>query len=267
MKKGCIIYNVHKSLAYEIYKDSLIYFEKKNIEILPIEECNSADFIVVIGGDGTLLRALKKFINNTDPHIIAINAGNLGFLTEIMAENFVELYEDYFNGDFKYEERYILEMNFNGRIYYALNEICISKYNANSKVLRTQFVSNEEYMCTYKSDGVIISTPTGSTAYSMSAGGPIVKSNMKAIIITPLAPHNLNTRPIVIDGSEKLEVSLIDEDSSGIFIVDGQVSEKLSYTDTLYIEYTDKKLKLIVPKGRNYYSILREKLKWGDNLC
>jgi len=267
MKKGCIIYNIDKPLAYEIYKESLIYFQEKNIEIVPMKQCHRSDFIVIIGGDGTLLRALKKFIDNFNPHIIAINAGSLGFLTEIKAENYIGLYDDYLNGDFKSEERYILEVNFKGKIYYALNEICISKYNAISKVIRTKFVSNGEYMCTYKSDGVIVSTPTGSTAYSMSAGGPIVKSNMKAIVVTPLAPHNLNTRPIVIDGNEKLEVSLVDKDSSGIFIVDGQISDNLSYSDILHIEYTDKKLNLIIPKERNYYSVLREKLKWGDNLC
>ena len=267
MKRGCIIYNRDKSLAYDIYTESLKYFSKRGIEILPIEENEKVDFIVIIGGDGTLLRGLKKFINNFNIDVLGVNAGNLGFLTEIKAENYIELYDDYFAGKYKTEIRYILEGNLNGKIYYALNEICVSKYNAIAKVIRTKFVSNDEYMCTYKSDGVIISTPTGSTAYSMSAGGPIVKSSMKAMIITPLAPHNLNTRPIVIDGNEKLEVSLLDKGSRGVFIIDGQISGELFENDKIYIEYTNKKLNLIIPIDRNYYNILREKLKWGDNLC
>lgn len=267
MKKGCIIYNRDKSLAYDIYVESLEYFSKKGVEILPIEENERADFIVIIGGDGTLLHGHKQFINNSNIDVLGVNAGNLGFLTEIKSENYIELYDDYFAGKYKTEIRYILEGTLNGIIYYALNEICISKYNATAKVIRTKFISNNEYMCTYKSDGVIISTPTGSTAYSMSAGGPIVKSSMKAMVITPLAPHNLNTRPIVIDGSEKLEVSLVNKGSKGVFIIDGQISGELSENDKIYIEYTDKKLNLIIPETRNYYNILREKLKWGDNLC
>ncbi|MGF6906280.1 NAD(+)/NADH kinase [Fusobacterium sp. PH5-44] len=267
MKKGCIIYNQDKSLAHEIYMESLKYFSEKEIEILPIEESGRADFIVIIGGDGTLLRGLKKFVNNANIDVLGVNAGNLGFLTEIKTENFIELYDDYFEGKYKSEVRHILEVKVNGKIYYALNEICVSKYSMTSKVIRTKFVSDNEYMCTYKSDGVIISTPTGSTAYSMSAGGPIVKSNIKAIVITPLAPHNLNTRPIVIDGSEKLEVSLEDKGARGVFIVDGQVSGELSENDKIYIEYTNKRLNLVISESRNYYSVLREKLKWGDNLC
>ena len=101
----------------------------------------------------------------------------------------------------------------------------------------------------------------------MSAGGPIVKSNIKVMIITPLAPHNLNTRPIVISGEEKLQIQMEDTDRTGQVVVDGQVSTKVSSESIIDIEYSSMTLNLVIPKDRNYYSVLREKLKWGDNLC
>ncbi|WP_244264612.1 NAD(+)/NADH kinase [Fusobacterium ulcerans] len=222
---------------------------------------------MVIGGDGTLLRSFKHFIFRSEIYVIAINAGSLGFLTEIKKEKVFEEYDNFLAGSFKYEKRYILEIRINQKKYYALNEIVISKGGITSKVLRVKFSSDNEYMCTYKGDGVIISTPTGSTAYSMSAGGPIVKSNMKAMIITPLAPHNLNTRPIVISGEEKLQIQMEDTDRTGQIVVDGQVNTKVNSESIIDIEYSNMTLNLVIPKDRNYYSVLREKLKWGDNLC
>lgn len=267
MKKVCIIYNFEKKIAKEIYKESIEYFNKRNIEVVAGDRSTEADFAVVIGGDGTLLRSFKHFIFRSEIYVIAINAGSLGFLTEIKKEKVFEEYDNFLAGSFKYEKRYILEIRINQKKYYALNEIVISKGGITSKVLRVKFSSDNEYMCTYKGDGVIISTPTGSTAYSMSAGGPIVKSNMKAMIITPLAPHNLNTRPIVISGEEKLQIQMEDTDRTGQIVVDGQVSTKVNSESIIDIEYSNMTLNLVIPKDRNYYSVLREKLKWGDNLC
>ncbi len=267
MKKVCIIYNSEKEIAKEIYGESIKYFFEKNIEVVVGERSGEADFAVVIGGDGTLLRSFKHFIFKPEIYVIAINAGSLGFLTEIKKEKVFEEYNNFLSGTFKYEKRHILEIRINQKKYYALNEVVISKCGITSKVLRVRFSSDGEYMCTYKGDGVIISTPTGSTAYSMSAGGPIVKSSMKAMIITPLAPHNLNTRPIVISGEEKLKIQIEDVDRTGQIVVDGQVSTKVSSESVIDIKYSTVTLKLVIPRDRNYYSVLREKLKWGDNLC
>lgn len=139
----------------------------------------------------------------------------------------IEEYENFLNGKFKYEKRHILEVEVEGQIYYALNEVVLSKAGITSRVLRVNFKTNGEYMCTYKGDGVIVATPTGSTAYSMSAGGPILKSDMKAVVITPIAPHNLNTRPIVIGGDERIEMRIEDEKRMGQVIIDGQTNKKL----------------------------------------
>lgn len=267
MKKVCIIYNTEKEIAQELYRESVEYFQKRNIEILDNNRGKEADFAVVIGGDGTLLRSFKQFIFKENFYVIAINAGSLGFLTEIKRENIFEEYDNFLNNDFKYETRYILEAKIKEKTYYALNEIVVSKAGITSRVLRIAFTANDEYMCTYKGDGVIVATPTGSTAYSMSAGGPILKSSMKAMVITPIAPHNLNTRPIIIGGDEKLELQMADRERTGQVIVDGQVSEEIDSNTTIEIEYSKMRLNLVIPKNRNYYSVLREKLKWGDNLC
>lgn len=265
MKKVFITYNEDKAIAKEIYNRSIEYFKQKKIQIT--DKVSKADFAVIIGGDGTFLRAFRKFIFKKNLYVIAINAGSLGFLTEIKKENYIEEYEYFLRGDFKTEKRHILEVELKGKKYYALNEVVLSKAGITSRVLKINFKANDEYMCTYKVDGVIIATPTGSTAYSMSAGGPILKSNMKAIVITPIAPHNLNTRPIVIGGEERLLLKINDSKRLGQLIIDGQTNKKVTIEDEVRVEYSKNTLNLVIPKNRNYYSVLREKLKWGDNLC
>ena len=113
---------------------------------------------------------------------------------------------------------------------------------------------------------MIVATPTGSTAYSLSAGGPIVMPGIKAIVLTPLAPHNLTTRPIILSGDEKLILSL-NENQKGCLIIDGEIEKEISSEDKISIKYSKKKIRLVLPEGRDYYGILRDKLKWGDNLC
>lgn len=265
MKKVFIMYNQDKPLAQELYEQSVKYFESRKIEI--VDKVGKADFGVVIGGDGTLLRSFRNFIFKRNLYVIAINAGSLGFVTEIKKERMIEEYDNFLSGKFKYEKRHILEVELDGQIYYALNEVVLSKAGITSRVLRVNFKTNGEYMCTYKGDGVIVATPTGSTAYSMSAGGPILKSDMKAMVITPIAPHNLNTRPIVIGGDERVEMRIEDERRMGQVIIDGQTNKRITSAEEIRVEYSRFTLNLVIPKDRNYYSVLREKLKWGDNLC
>lgn len=267
MKRGCIIYNGDKSLARDLYEKSLNYFEKKGIELLPLERIKECSFAVVIGGDGTLLRASKQLLENQELEVIAVNAGSLGFLTEIKAEQALETYEKYFAGDFEIEEREYLEVIVREKVLNVLNELVISKGGVRTKMLGMDVFSGTSYMNTYKADGIIFSTPTGSTAYSLSAGGPIIMPTLKAIVITPIAAHNLTTRPIVIDGRDELEIRIVDEKRMGYLVIDGETCCKIDSSDRVILRYSPLKLKLVLPKERNYYDVLREKLKWGDNLC
>lgn len=262
VKKVYIIYNYDKDIAIELYNKSVDYFTEKGIEA--VENIEDADFGVVIGGDGTLLRSFKKFILKKNMLIIAINAGKLGFLTEIKKERMIDEYNNFLSGDFKCEKRHILEVLMGEKIYYSLNEVVIRDI---SKLIKVDFKIDNEEMCTYKGDGVIVATPSGSTAYSLSAGGPILKADMKSIVVTPIAPHNLNTRPIVLGGENVITLTLTDKEKEGQIIIDGQVTKEIKSEDIVTINYSKYTLNLVVPKDRNYYSVLREKLKWGDNLC
>ncbi len=134
------------------------------------------------------------------------------------------------------------------------------------KLIRIR-ASGEHYINTYRADGLIVATPTGSTGYSLSAGGPIIRPNLDVLLITPIAPHNLSTRPIIVDGNEEISLKLEGRDNSAYVAVDGDDIIEVSRDDVVKIRYSNKKLKLVLPKSRNYYSVLREKLKWGDKIC
>ncbi|MGL4976809.1 MAG: NAD(+)/NADH kinase [Cetobacterium sp.] len=264
--KGTIIYNDNKSEAIRLYKELLEFFKIKKIEIVPIEKILDADFAVVLGGDGTLLRASKKLIKNPRIDIFAVNAGSLGFLTEIKAEEFQPTFNNYLKGLVKIESRQLLELLIKNEKIDVLNEIVISKEKASSKILNIEMSTENTKICSYKADGIIIATPTGSTAYSLSAGGPIVMPQIEAIVVTPLAPHNLATRPIIISGKERLILTL-NQEQRGSIIVDGENERDIEKDEKIEIYYSHKKINLILPEGRDYYGILRDKLKWGDNLC
>ena len=270
MKKCVIFYNEEKPIAVENYKKVKDFLKRENTEILSVSDVEKADFAVVIGGDGTLLRATQKIMKNENIVVIAINAGSLGFLTEIKAEEAVSACKMFLLGDYEIDYRGLLDICVNGEEKIALNEIVFSNGGMARKPVRIGLYSEKGKINCYRGDGVIISTPTGSTAYSLSAGGPIISHYLDAILITPIAPHNLTTRPIVIDVKRKIYAKVEEEpdsDRESYVIVDGESWRQIGREDKITVKYSDKKLKLLLPKNRNYYSVLKEKLKWGDNLC
>ena len=264
--KGTIIYNEDKNEAVKLYHDLKNFFVEKDIEIVPKADILEANFAIVIGGDGTLLRASKTLIRNSKIDVFAVNAGSLGFLTEIKIEEFKPTFNNYLKGRVKKESRQLLEVTIRGEVIDVLNEVVISKKNASSKILNISMCTENTKICDYKADGIIIATPTGSTAYSLSAGGPIVMPQIKAIVVTPLAPHNLATRPIIISGEEKLILTL-NPKQKGCIIIDGEIEKEIENDEKILVSYSQKKINLILPENRDYYGILRDKLKWGDNLC
>ncbi|MGL4403920.1 MAG: NAD(+)/NADH kinase [Fusobacteriaceae bacterium] len=267
MKKCCIIYNAEKEIAVDFFQKVKKFIKNKNVEIWEIEQLELLDFAVVIGGDGTLLRAAKILVKNPEIDIIAINAGSLGFLTEISMEDGLDTIERYLKGDYRVKSRRMIEIGLKDKVYDALNEVVISKGGVMTKLLRIGVYSNGDYMNTYRADGLIISTPTGSTAYSMAAGGPIVTPGLKALVITPIAAHNLTARPVVINGDEILTIKIEDENRIGYAVIDGETCAKIHFNDVVTVAYRGKKINLVLPKELNYYGILRETLKWGDKLC
>lgn len=246
----------------ETLKKFYEYLKRKNIkEVLDV---NQADLIVSFGGDGTMLIAASEALINNIP-IIAVNMGTLGYLAEINPKDILEMMDKYEEGDYSVDERNFLEINYNGEKYYGLNELVIIKGGSMSKLIEVEVYSNDIFVNKYRADGVIIATPTGSTAYSLSAGGPIVNPSLNAMTITPLSPQSLTARPIIIDGKEKLTFIVTSRDNDIHLNIDGSKCFYLDPKDKISASLSNKKIKIIRSGDKDYYSILREKLKWGKS--
>lgn len=219
--------------------------------------------VISMGGDGTLLRA-SRFVENTEIPILGINLGSLGFLTEIPMSRWKEDLQKVLEGDYTIEERMCLccEVEREGEIVFrsdALNDAVIYRGGV-SRLLHLTINIDNKYAGTYSSDGLIISTPTGSTAYSLSAGGPIVNPDVRCFILTAICPHTLSARPLVISESEIIEVS--EPNTDGISLsLDGQINYLLKKGDRIIVKKALKGVRFL-RLAKNFYSIIREKLKW-----
>ncbi len=178
-----------------------------------------------------------------------------------------DLFENILKGKINIEERYFFTVKIGKKEYNALNEVFLTKDNIKRNIVSSEIYVDDKFLGKFKGDGVIIATPTGSTAYSLSAGGPIITPELKLFLITPIAPHNLNTRPIILSGNVKIILTLAAPSEFGIVNVDGHTHNKINLKDEVEISYSEESLKIVLPDERNYYNVLREKLKWGENLC
>ncbi len=249
-------------LKEEELDDFYKYLRKKNIML--VENVEEADLIVSFGGDGTMLVAAKETLKKDVP-IMAVNMGTLGYLAEINPSDAIDMLERYENGQYTTDKRNFIEVKYNSRKYYALNELVIIKGGLMSRLIEVEVFSNNIFVNKYRADGVIVATPTGSTAYSLSAGGSIVHPSLKALIITPLSPHTLSARSIVVDGKEKLSFRIYSRDNDTHINLDGREYHKVGSTDSISAVLSEKSIKIIRSGKKDYYSILREKLKWGDS--
>ncbi|OQY08412.1 MAG: hypothetical protein B6I28_04765 [Fusobacteriia bacterium 4572_132] len=264
MEKIGIIYNKCKKKIKPFLEEIRIFLSKKGIELTENIEYENLKFIIVLGGDGTLIRASKKLIIKEIP-VLAVNMGSLGFLTETRKEETFDVIERILEGNYKIQKRNFLEIHFNNKMYYSLNEMVLAKAGILSRMIRIKIKSKEQEINTYRADGIIIATPTGSTAYSMSAGGPIIKATLNVVLITPISPHTLSARPLVVGGDEELTLELIEKHDDAHIIFDGQKSLPIKKGEKVKVSLSAKTLSLIKPEDRDYYSILREKLNWGVN--
>ena len=249
-------------LKEEELDDFYKYLRKKNIIL--VENVEEADLIVSFGGDGTMLVAATETLKKDVP-IMAVNMGTLGYLAEINPSDAIDMLERYENGQYTTDKRNFIEVKYNSRKYYALNELVIIKGGLMSRLIEVEVFSNNIFVNKYRADGVIVATPTGSTAYSLSAGGSIVHPSLKALIITPLSPHTLSARSIVVDGKEKLSFRIYSRDNDTHINLDGREYHKVGSTDSISAVLSEKSIKIIRSGKKDYYSILREKLKWGDS--
>ena len=222
--------------------------------------------LIVLGGDGTLLGVARAMSERTVP-VLGVNLGKLGFLTETTLEEVDSVLSHVLEGTFEMEERMMLKVQvLRGRKAIAssrlLNEVVINK-SALARILELDVRIDGQFVAIYHADGLIVATPTGSTAYSLSAGGPIVLPAMKAFCITPICPHDLTNRPLVVPDTVTIQVTL-ESDSQDVYCtLDGQMGLPLKAGDRLRVRKSNVGLPLIVPHPRNYFDVLRKKLRWG----
>ena len=230
----------------------------------------SVDMVVVLGGDGTLL-SVADCIGAAGSGIpmLGVNFGSLGFLTEVTLPELYPSLERALAGTSPIEERMMLRastMRHGTRFgdHIALNDVVITK-GARSRMIDLSVSIGDEFVTRVKADGLIVATPTGSTAYNLAAGGPIVQPALDALLLTPIAPHTLTNRPIVIPASTAVRVQPLIEDRDEVYVTfDGQVGFQLEAGDDIRICRAERTLRLIRPSTRSYFAVLREKLKWGE---
>ena len=251
-------------------------FEYSNIEILlennsanmigleglSLEElCKKVDFLISVGGDGTLLSVVRKSFKYDKP-VLGINLGTLGFLTDISMEQLPKFIEDLKNNIYKIDNRMMVEGCVNLKKFVAFNDIVISRKSISSMIKISAKIDGKHFN-SYDGDGVIVSTPTGSTAYNLSVGGPIVYPLTEAFIVTPVAPHSLTQRPLVMPADFEIEFKIIDNQGA-VVIVDGQDIYEVEQNQSIKIKIASKKAKMIHRVQRNYFEVLNEKLRWGN---
>ena len=227
----------------------------------------NADMVISMGGDGTFLKAASKVKDKNIP-ILGINTGRLGFLADISPEEMEEMIVEIYKGNYKVEDRTVLHLTSSNNELtcypYALNEISISKRDSSSMIgIRTYI--NGAFLTTYQADGLLISTPTGSTAYSLSVGGPIIIPHSNVIAITPVAPHSLNVRPMVMPDDFEIEIQVESRNHNFLIGIDGR-SEKCAEGAILKIKKADYNIKVVKRMNHIFFDTLHKKLNWGIDI-
>ncbi len=226
-----------------------------------------SDLVIVLGGDGTLLSAARA-IGKREIPLFPVNLGGLGFLTAITIDDIYEELQRAFRGENRIAKRRMMstEVVRNGETiasYDALNDAVLTK-SALARMIDLETYVDEQFVCTYKADGLIIATPTGSTAYSLSAGGPIIFPSVPAICLTPICPHMLTNRPVLVPETSVIRVLSHGPDDSVYLTIDGQVGNPIHDGDTIVCRSSSYSLRLVRPPQMMFFDVLRQKLKWGE---
>lgn len=232
-----------------------------------VEIMQQADLAIVLGGDGTLLSVARRASKREVP-ILGVNLGSLGFLTATTTEEIFSAVEQVLAGQYEVERRSLLEavLTRDGQClgaFQVLNDVVINK-GALARIIDMEAWVDDEYLCTYKADGLIVATPTGSTAYAMAAGGPIIDPAVNVVVLAPICPHTLSNRPIVLSDHAHVQVVLRTADEEVILTLDGQEGLPMQAGDTVGIKRTGITASLIKSSSRTFFDVLRSKLRWGE---
>ena len=272
---------VQSFFSSKFSKESKFYVEKKlydqlafdgDLELIPFNKSkdldSSIDLLVSIGGDGTFLRTIE-YVRDLNIPVMGINTGNLGFLATIKKENLDQAVEKIYNKKFKVENRSVIKVNSEeiglpkNLFPYALNEISVVRKDTTSMInIKTSLDGN--HLNSYWADGLIISTPTGSTGYSLSCGGPVISPSSSSLVLTPISPHNLNARPLVISDETMIELSVSGREENHLLSIDSNIFTVQNQTK-ITIEKPSFDFKIAHFSNNNFYKTLKEKLLWGKD--
>jgi NAD+ kinase len=277
--------NTEKESFWEVLPSIIEWSKKKNIEpyitsrifehsnwdgqeakVIKTEKVlEKLDFMLVLGGDGTFL-SLARVKESCHIPILGIHLGDLGFLAQVTLQGLFHRLDQVAKGDFIIEKRILIKSHIqkDNKIinHLALNDFVISNAESYRMLNATVFI-NEHFVGNYRADGIVVATPTGSTAYSLSAGGPIVTPQVDAIIITPIAAHTLTSRPLVVSGNDKIMIEFSNNNQPVLFTSDGQIHENLDVNNKVKIAKADYQIKLISFTDNDYFKNLKEKMGWG----
>ncbi len=269
-KIGVVLHPNHPE-GQEILDQLMVWLDQNKKTVSVIDAAKTVgltfpDLMIVLGGDGTLLSA-ARLLAGSETLILGVNLGSLGFLTEVTLNELYTSLEMIFKGQFVEDPRLMLacfvQRGTASRSHTTvLNDLIIHK-GVPARLIKLEITINQQFVTSLRADGLIVASATGSTAYSLSSGGPIVHPAVDAMVLTPISPHTLTNRPIVVPATAKVKVVLKTREEGPIVTFDGHESDSLQMDDAVHIQAAGKKLKLICSPHRNYYQVLRQKLRWG----
>ncbi len=264
------LYDFLKNKDVELFFDRKTELKFDNINLIDENEMpDIVDFIIVLGGDGTLLHT-ASLIKDQNVAIIGINQGKLGFLTETMTSEMDKLLNSVLKGEYEIEERCRLTIHVHTKTNRVIEREILNDISINSgivaRIIDLELSMNGKRITSYRADGLIVSTPTGSTAYALSAGGPIIYPTLPITLITPICPHTLTMRPLVLSSRENIKIYVKGENRDIYLTIDGQESVQItSEVEFIQVKSSDNPVKLVKPLNRGYFDVLRDKLKWSGS--
>ena len=281
VKSFAIWANAEKDQVPALVQNTLKWANNNNLEVYLADRLKSididsevsyfssqnppeVDFLLCFGGDGTLISGVRIFSDPSVP-VLGVHLGGLGFLAQITPEVLIDKLESVKKNEFKIQDRLVLSAKISGNedLYYAVNDFVVQNETSFRVTSLSLFIDNQ-HVSDYKSDGIIISTPTGSTAYSLSSGGPIVQPDVFSIVVTPIAPHSLTSRPLVLPSNVEVEFRFSEESENDLkLIADGQNIINFTKGSTVKLSQANRHLKFITFKDYNYYETLKNKMIWG----
>ncbi len=255
-----------RGIGVVIEEKTARHLDVQGYPVVALDEVGTrADLAVVLGGDGTMLMVARELVDRSIP-LIGVNKGRLGFLTDLTTESMLEVIGAVLAGEYTQEQRILLGASIvrDGQVKHqgrALNDVVIGK-GGMARLIELELTIDGEFVHRQRSDGLIIATPTGTTAYALSAGGPLLHPTLDAIALVPICPHTLSNRPFAINSGSRVEITLAHADDAFVHF-DGQLQADLCCGDKLVVQRLEKTVTLLHPRGHSHYAMLREKLNWG----